>query len=104
MQINTKLVKKGNFKVHKGGFKCNDLTFNCFRVGFHCRSPEVLAETSEDVNCDQSTIYAKPIGTPPGSALNVSAPTFVPRHGSSFSITSLPPPVTTSGGWGPFNS
>ena len=70
----------------------------------HFSSAQVLGETSQDVNCDQSTVYAKPIGTPPGSSLNISAPTFVPRHGSAFSITSLPPAVTTSGGWGPFDS
>ena len=72
---------------------------------FHFRSPSVLRETSEKLDYDHSTIYAKPVGTPPGSQLNVSAAEFIPRTPSSFSIASLPAPVTrTMGPWGPFHA
>ena len=68
------------------------------------RSAEVLAQASDEVNVDMSNIYSRPLGTPPGSSLNVSAAPFVPRSSSAFSIASLPAPVTrTSGAWGPFN-
>ena len=75
--------------------------FDCLYFCFKFSSPQVLREQSEELEYDHSTIYAKPVGTPPGSQLNVSAAEFVPRSGSAFSIASLPAPVTrTVGQWG----
>ena len=73
------------------------------KIPIFYRSPTILAETSVEVNVDMSNKYAKPIGTPTGSSLNVSAAEFIPT-GSTFSVTTLPPPVTTmSQTYGPFD-
>ena len=66
-------------------------------------APHVLAETSEETDQDLSNKYARAVGTPEGSSLNVNACEFDPS-GSNVSIVSAPVrPLYTSADLGPFD-